>query len=291
MKKILLCCFITALIIHADANAELKVFSGVGISYIENDSNIELAQNSALYMAKQNVVEQAGYYIRSYSKSINSQLKEDEIVAVSSKIISINSVNYSRNITRENKNYIKAIISATVDIDELNRLRKEDIENFISEYKKLENSYLYKKREYNELVDSLLAFQQYELGNIHYYNREWSEAISSYEKSLNIKPDLIESYVGLGNTYTELDEYKLALNSYDKAISLDKKCLMAYNGKGKLYYKKCEYIKALVNFNIVLALNPQYANGYHQRGDVYARLGKIVLANKDYQKEKECLVK
>jgi tetratricopeptide (TPR) repeat protein len=101
----------------------------------------------------------------------------------------------------------------------------------------------------------------YYLGWIKMDQGKYTEAITYYEKSLEISqktlpenhPDLATSYNNIGAVYGDMGEYSKALSYYEKALEIKQKTLpenhpllaTSYNNIGAVYYKMGEYSKAL----------------------------------------------
>lgn len=97
MKKFLATILIMAISIYgAAAFAEVQTFEGVGVHYIESDKEtLGESQEKAKQDAMLNVLEQAQFFIRSYTEMHNFNLTQDEIIAVTAAVISFNGVKYS----------------------------------------------------------------------------------------------------------------------------------------------------------------------------------------------------
>jgi tetratricopeptide (TPR) repeat protein len=63
----------------------------------------------------------------------------------------------------------------------------------------------------------------FNLGEAHYKRKNYEEALTSYEKSLNTQEiDLKQQiYYNLGNTYAQMNKYQEAIQSYIKALEID----------------------------------------------------------------------
>jgi len=56
-----------------------------------------------------------------------------------------------------------------------------------------------------------------------------------------------------------------AMTAYNKAIELDPKQAQFYNNRGGAYRELNHYDEAIADFNRALELNPNYANAYYNR--------------------------
>ncbi|MEO1404045.1 MAG: tetratricopeptide repeat protein, partial [Cyanobacteria bacterium J06635_1] len=59
------------------------------------------------------------------------------------------------------------------------------------------------------------------LGNTYNDLKRYDEAISAYEKAIELDPDDATAHYNLGNTYKALKRYDEAISAYEKAIELD----------------------------------------------------------------------
>ncbi|CAF3369118.1 unnamed protein product, partial [Rotaria sp. Silwood2] len=104
----------------------------------------------------------------------------------------------------------------------------------------------------------------HQIGKVYDNMGEYSKALSSYERSLEIKkialppnhPDLAASYNNIGNVYYNMGEYSKALSSYERSLEIKKIALppnhpglaASYNNIGSVYYNMGEYSKALTYY-------------------------------------------
>jgi tetratricopeptide (TPR) repeat protein len=139
---------------------------------------------------------------------------------------------------------------------------------------------------------------------------KYKEAITFYEKSLEIKktlpsnhPNLASSYNNIGAVYDKMGEYSKALSYYEKALELQQQSLppnhpdlaMSYNNIGAVYNKMGEYSKALSSYEKALELqqqslppnHPDLAKSYNNIGTVYYNMGEYSKPLSYYEKALE----
>lgn len=269
---------------HSSASMNGRLVTGIGVSFITESVTIPLAKEEALDFAKKNIIEQAGYYIRVYSKSKNAVIEDDEVIAVSNKITHMIDVKYEIISRPSEEQYVKVVAQAEVDDEYLESMRRSDIEACLNEYNALQKGLEQKNKEKHGFDNKLMAVESYETGNSFFERGEYFSAIKSYKDAISSYSDFYELYVALGRALSKVGDFSEAISMYDKAISMNSKYLMAYQGKGNAYFEMGDYTKALVNYNIVLTLNKDYAHGYILRGKVYEKLGNKKLAEKDFMK-------
>jgi tetratricopeptide (TPR) repeat protein len=151
----------------------------------------------------------------------------------------------------------------------------------------------------------------HQLGLFKYEQGEYQEAITFYEKSLEIRektlppnhPDLAASYNNIGLVYDSMREYSKALSYYEKALEIKQQSLPpnypslanSYNNIGNVYYNMGEYSKALSFYEKALEIrqqslppnHPDLARSYIAHGLAYAQMGEHSKAITFYEKALE----
>ncbi|CAF4724756.1 unnamed protein product, partial [Rotaria sp. Silwood2] len=137
-----------------------------------------------------------------------------------------------------------------------------------------------------------------QLGTVYDNMGEYSKALSSYERSLEIDrkalppnhPDLASDYNNTGNVYRNMGEYSKALSSYERSLEIWKIALppnhpdlaTSYNNIGMVYSSMGEYSKALSLYERSLEIwkialppnHPDLASSYGNIGNVYNNMGE-----------------
>ena len=73
-----------------------------------------------------------------------------------------------------------------------------------------------------------------------------------------------------------------AITAFDKAIQLNPRSAEGYLGRGMAYNETGQNERALKDYDAALALNPQSAETYFNRGNAYSDLGQHERALRDY---------
>jgi len=262
--------------------AKVQTIEGVGCVICGND--IAEDENRAIEVAKQNVIEKSGYYVRSFSKVENYELKEDEIIPVANKIISITATKISREYDVNGVKIVKVLVTATFDDEYLLDLQRKDIEKILQDYNSLKEKYdsEYTQKKITKTV--LDSYVSYEEGNSKLFAGKFNEAIEQYKKALLLNPTLKEAHIGLGNVYLHLTDYQLALSEFGIALEEDNKSLPAYVGRAKVYEQLGNTKKAIINYNIALMLNDKNVNALCGRARCYMREKNYEKANVDFER-------
>lgn len=156
----------------------------------------------------------------------------------------------------------------------------------------------------------------YLAGHIFYEMGDTGRAVNSYQKAVDINPDLREAWIRLGDVLTELKNPK-AISYYDNAIRMDsldeetwhnkayalnelgktheslklyKEICMrfpsyepAYFNLGMLYKSMDSIPQAIEHFAISVQINPSEPTSYYQRGLCYLKSGEKPKAKQDFE--------
>lgn len=110
------------------------------------------------------------------------------------------------------------------------------------------------------------------------------QAISEFNSLLRLKPGLATAYRGLGGAYGHKGQYDQAISAFNKAIEINPKSFQAYNDRAVSYGRKGEYDQAISDFNKALEINPQYLVAYNGRGNVFKKKLQYDQAISDFNK-------
>ena len=128
MKKIF-CLISTMIFLFASiAHAEIKTYNGEGFFAVENET-LDYAKNKAKLDAERNIAEQIFVEVQSNSEIKNSQLTHDEIILRSESLMKILDVKYKIEPGDENSFIIRAIVTAEIDIDEIEKFLNREEKN------------------------------------------------------------------------------------------------------------------------------------------------------------------
>lgn len=89
------------------------------------------------------------------------------------------------------------------------------------------------------------------------------DAITSYEKAIQLAPNYAEAYSNLGNAFQELGENSKAIELYKKAISLDDRNPEFFCNLGNAYWKLDLIKDARKCYESTIALAPGHVNALH----------------------------
>ncbi|KAF9975746.1 STIP1 y and U box-containing protein 1 [Actinomortierella ambigua] len=122
---------------------------------------------------------------------------------------------------------------------------------------------------------SLTADQHKQLGNEHFKNREYEEAITEYTRAIVKDPKHAVYYTNRANCYLKLDKFQNVINDCERALEFDPKSLKAYYFMGKAQ------VELLLPYEALASLKKAYDFAQEQRsGFVKEIVGLILEAKK-----------
>ena len=111
------------------------------------------------------------------------------------------------------------------------------------------------------------------------------DALDNYSQAIELNPNLVEAYVGLGNTYMDGEEYESAITGYGEALRLDPNNAVIYFYRGSAYAALGDHDRAISDYSEALRHNPVddlAMATYGNRGNAYRLRGEHDRAITDY---------
>ena len=86
--------------------------------------------------------------------------------------------------------------------------------------------------------------------------KRFDEALQSYDRAIQLKPDFAEAYYNRGLALVELKRFEEALQSYDRAIQLKPDFAEAYSNRGIALDELKRFEEALQSYDRAIQLKP-----------------------------------
>jgi tetratricopeptide (TPR) repeat protein len=93
-------------------------------------------------------------------------------------------------------------------------------------------------------IDHIALFHFPSCGLIYYNNGNYTQALSDYNKEIEINPHIAEVYNNRGNVYSSQGKLQQAILDFNKAIEINPDYADAHYNRGLIYYHLKEYDKA-----------------------------------------------
>jgi len=113
---------------------------------------------------------------------------------------------------------------------------------------------------------------------------KFQEAVTTFNKAIELKPDYAEAYSNRGNALSDLGQLKEALESYEKAIQLKPDYADAHNNRGNVLHKSGLLEDAVESCEKAIRFKPDYAEAYGNRGNALRDLGQLKEAVESHEK-------
>ena len=305
-------------LIGAIAHAEIKPYEGVGEYYMSDFETFEVAQQRAKQRAEQNACEQAGVYVKSFSRTKNFELDENIIETMTSGILKILDVQYHRENFDNNTTLIRATIKAQIDSnDVLKWLNKNDDEKseLVAQMEALRKANAEQERQIAELKKQLaevktsqdkeritqafaeedkifLSNQKVEEAMKFREKGSYDEAIKLLKEALELNPNNDDAKYWLANVYSlraydywESEKYEQAIQDLTESLKLEPDDYH-YFIRGRLYIANKQYKQAIQDFDKLIRSEPD-EDLYMARGMAYGGLKQYEQAIQDLNKSIE----
>jgi|GEM_PF-887250 tetratricopeptide (TPR) repeat protein len=146
------------------------------------------------------------------------------------------------------------------------------LDNYIY-YKNIQDHEIWIKKTYGHHVS---AEMYYKRGRILVSRKRYNEAISDFEKAVQINPDHEKAYIKLGLVYYGQGDFRKALFCFQKAIFINPSALEAYVNSGAVFFQMGNYEEALLYFKEALRINPRSA-------ETHINLGIALLQTENFE--------
>jgi tetratricopeptide (TPR) repeat protein len=92
--------------------------------------------------------------------------------------------------------------------------------------------------------------------------KDYKEAIKSYEKSLEFKPEFYPAWLGKGLALTSLKQYTEALTAFDKAIDIEANDAFVWANRGFVLEKMGQKQEAIASYKKAIQIDPKFQQAF-----------------------------
>ena len=296
------------------ANAEVQTYTGVGEYVMSDFETPDVAKQRAQARAEKNAQAQAGVYVNSYTKTVNSRLAETEVVTITNGVMQVIDVDIKIIPLESDKGIMyRATVKANIDSDKVDEWLSQGAqirETLVAQNEELQQANARQEQLIVELQRQLTEVKtyqdKYKIANeyaaadkIFLSNQRVNEASKifgsgNYDKvialsteAINLNPNNDTAYAMRGSAYGNIKNYNAALQDFNSAINLGRKDYITYYCRGLAYVNLNNYNNAISDFNQAISLNPNYANAYYYKAYCAHKLGDSFTAQSYYAKAKQ----
>jgi tetratricopeptide (TPR) repeat protein len=98
------------------------------------------------------------------------------------------------------------------------------------------------------------------------------DALISYNRSIDLKPDYADAYFNRGNLLANIGRRDDAMVNYDMAIAANPNFASAYKNRGNLFYDLMSYGAALADYDTAISLMPEDFEAHNNKGNALREL-------------------
>lgn len=112
-------------------------------------------------------------------------------------------------------------------------------------------------------------------------------AIDSWQKALQLNPNLAEIWHNLGSALGRLEYYPEAVDSFNRSLEIDPQSAQAWNDRAHAFYQMEQWEPAVDSWDKAIAINPGNHQFWYHHGNALGKLQHIDEALASYQKALE----
>ncbi len=300
------------LFIPVSGFAETTEIVSEGIYNMGDGETPVVAESKAVEQAKRTAIEQAGTFIKSYSRMKNFQIEEDEVQVLASGIMEVSILDKKRSMTGDAIRFwvkIKAVVHPDRVEVMAERIRDQGLAD---DYTRMKDAYEKSQREIEDLKKQLASSkdetdrkqivakitnqektfevnQWFEKGVQYALANQADEAIKAFSQSIKEDPQMLKAYGQRALLYARNHQYNLAVADFNKIIEMKPDDPRAYAGRGITRSRSGEHEKAIADLNRAIALKPNaprfaLARIYASLGHSFRETGKNESARTSFQK-------
>jgi tetratricopeptide (TPR) repeat protein len=109
-------------------------------------------------------------------------------------------------------------------------------------------------------------------GIILFEQGAYSKAIQDYNRAIQLNPEFEEAYINRSLVYLKLKQYDKALADLEQAVMLRPDSAKAHNNLGAVFNAKGQFAAAIDAYTRAVSIDPQYGDAYINRSLVYLKL-------------------
>ena len=151
----------------------------------------------------------------------------------------------------------------------------------ITLWSRRQEAYIDVARNIRALVEKLLAQKWKVVGDFHYEQQHYEQALFSYREAFLFNPQFLSICIRMGELFLHFKRFEEAVASYDRAIQLDPQNPYLYKDKGETLFGLERFEEAVASYDRAIELKPDFGLAYFARGQ--ALNARAIQAHKEYK--------
>jgi tetratricopeptide (TPR) repeat protein len=141
------------------------------------------------------------------------------------------------------------------------------------------------KEKHEALVNEMSAWEYMEKGNIATVNQRWEEAEKAFGQVIALNPQIADAYAGKAFALYNLKKRDEAVELVDKALAIQPLSARSLSVKALILKDQPDKVDlAMDTINQAIKIQPNMPRSYRIRGEIFIKMGKFILAQKDFTK-------
>jgi protein O-GlcNAc transferase len=130
---------------------------------------------------------------------------------------------------------------------------------------------------YHEAIRCAPRFAEafYNIGVLHYQNKDWPAATHCFGKAFDLKPDFVDAAYNMATALMQASLFDQAAAAYQKALQLVPNLSKAYFYQGWCYQKTADVQLAIRSYRQAVSLQPDNALAWFRLAEVLFKIGSI----------------
>jgi serine/threonine protein kinase/Flp pilus assembly protein TadD len=133
-------------------------------------------------------------------------------------------------------------------------------------------------------LNSQLPEVQLAIGDFHLRTGSYSDAVLAFQRVLELDPEDVDAYLGLGKAYDFQGETDKAEQAFRHAVQISPVCWSCFNSFGIFFNGHARYREAIEAWRRVTELTPDNVWGYMNLGAAYFNIGQFEQANEYFRR-------
>lgn len=132
--------------------------------------------------------------------------------------------------------------------------------------------------------ESASAFDWLNYGNHLWRLQKNTEAVTAFERAIQLKPDFSQAYYALGSALRGQQQTQAAIGAYEKATQIEPNFYQAWRERASLLQTQGNFSEALASIDKAIAIQPDDAFLYLQRAELLASEKRFAEATEAYNR-------
>ena len=118
-------------------------------------------------------------------------------------------------------------------------------------------------------------------------NKDWSDSLTLYQKTITTAPQCARAHNNLGNALAKEGRLEEAVSAYERALAIKPSYTDARNNLGIVYARNGDVDGAITEYKKVLRLTPNHTRAHYNLANAYRKKGLLDQAVAAYEKALE----